>query len=126
VTRPLAVLVSLFAVLALAVTAAGCGSGGSSATVTTSSVSTVRLGATLTDCPSFSTDRDEVAILRGFGVTCAVAHQIALDHLSPGVRLPDGWSCTSHLMEGHSKNDESVGCNNRYEDESVQFTVRWL
>jgi hypothetical protein len=127
VTRSLAVLAALLAVLAVALVAAGCGSTGSSSTTsTTSNASTGRLGAAVTECPGFSTDRDEVAILRGLGVSCEVAHKIALAQLTRGERLPEDWSCTRHLMDGNTKNDESVACHNRYEDEAVQFTVRWL
>ena len=140
--RPLALSVSLLAVLL----AAWCGSSSSGAPTrpasqaapgtdrtVTGAVPPGRLGAVGDEkvevCDSsfhFSTERDLVEHLQVSEYSCAFAKQFATDQ-SNGERLPEGWSCTTWIQDGHTRNDASVSCSERYAPHgSVGFTVKWL
>jgi len=142
--RPLLLSVSLLAVLL----ATGCGSSGSdsgSATrpasqaapgtdrTVTGALPPGRLGAVGEEkvevCDSsfhFSTQYDQVEYLQVSEYSCAFAKELAMGQ-SNGERLPEGWSCTTWIQDGHTRNDASVSCSERYAPHgSVGYTVKWL
>jgi len=140
--RPLALSVALLTVLLL--TACGSSDSGSSTRpasraapgtdrTVTGALPPGRLGAAGDEkvevCGSdfhFSTERDLVEYLQVSEYSCAFAKELAMGQ-SNGEPLPAGWRCTTWIQDGHTRNDASVSCSERYAPHgSVGYTVKWL